>query len=161
MSFCFPSGSLTTAIGLKRKKTQKPVSFPRKTATERQELLLRCFVEEGVALDALHKGVLIEEEEVETNVDKVPSSCMEACVRLEDIEHLFTPDGWLCVKNVVTTKARMLTYECGACQKDCMNGSTILCDSCLLWHHNSCVGLLEPPKQKYWFCRKCHAVSAI
>lgn len=116
---------------------------------------MRCFAEESVVMDALHKGVLIDEEEVEIDVAKIPSSCMDACVRIDEIQQFFTTDGWLCVQNVITTKARMLTYECGMCNKDCMSGSTVMCDSCLLWHHISCVGLLELPKQRYWFCRKC------
>jgi hypothetical protein len=68
---------------LRKRKSQGPITFSRKPAIQRQELLLRCFVEETVVLDALHKWVLIEEGEVETDVKKNPSSCMEACITIK------------------------------------------------------------------------------
>ena len=39
---------------------------------------------------------------------------------------------------------------------DSHEAESIACDHCLLWFHVKCTALKKTPKQKYWFCRKCH-----
>ncbi|KAG8184664.1 hypothetical protein JTE90_012149 [Oedothorax gibbosus] len=62
-----PAGHGTTVIGLKRKKSCRPVPFTHKPRVESQVVMLKWFVPEAVASDALKKGKFIEEEDVEVD----------------------------------------------------------------------------------------------
>ncbi|KAG8175780.1 hypothetical protein JTE90_029264 [Oedothorax gibbosus] len=77
----------TTVIGLKRKKSCRPVPFTHKPRAERQVVMLKWFVPEAVASDALKKGKCIEEEDVEVDPTKISSSCLESFVNLDEVKH--------------------------------------------------------------------------
>lgn len=133
----------------------RPVPFTHKPLMERQMMMLKWFVDEEVAEDALKQGRLINEEEVEVDPNNISSSCLEKFINLNVIQQFFTSDGWLSVENVLKIKSSRLTWKCGSCTHDCSSGDTILCEACLSWFHYTCVGLLQTPRKKYWFCHSC------
>ncbi|KAG8173239.1 hypothetical protein JTE90_024223 [Oedothorax gibbosus] len=122
----------TTVIGLKRKKSCRPVPFTHKPRAEKQVVMLKWFVSGTVASDALKRGKFIEEEDVEVDPTKVSSPCLESFVNLDEVKHFFTNDGWLSVQNVIETKSTSPTWTCGSCLLDCSSGNTVLCECCVM-----------------------------
>ncbi|KAG8171930.1 hypothetical protein JTE90_004910 [Oedothorax gibbosus] len=105
-----PAGHSTTVIGLKRKRSCRPLPFTHKPQVERQALMIRWFVTETVASKALKNGQLIEEEDVEVDPAKIPSSCLENFINLDDIRQFFTDDGWTSVLSMWSKLNRMLPH---------------------------------------------------
>ena len=108
--------------------------------------------------DAIFKGRLIEEEDVEIRPEKVSTACIDENVCLESCRKYCTADAWLAIIDVVAAIASNPIWYCGRCTKpksDEMQ-SSLMCNCCLGWFHFDCLGLKQPPKAKEWFCRMCY-----
>ena len=117
--------------------------------------MLSWFVDKCVVESALH-GKLIEENEVECHPEKVPNALLDENVNISLIRLCFTDDAWMIVDSVLQQKVQCPSWLCHSCNHDLAKQPSIICDSCLQWHHLQCVGLTGQPKQKHWFCRSCH-----
>lgn len=120
-------------------------------------MILSWLVDKDVANKALREGVLIDEDQVECMPDRVPNSIADENVDIFLVRPLFTQDAWALVEDVYRQKIRKMAWICDTCYRDLDTEESIACDSCLLWQHFKCAGLLTRPKTKTWFCRKCYA----
>ena len=118
--------------------------------------MLLWFVEPDVASMAL-TGKLIEEE-VKIR-PKICASCLDENVCLGSIQKYFCADVWLSILQAVECVKKHPVWYCGACTSAIMDDSedSIMCDSCLIWHHFACTSLRQRPKSKVWFCHTCRA----
>ncbi|XP_065840465.1 uncharacterized protein [Oscarella lobularis] len=98
-----PKGADLTVIGLpssKRRKSDQPLPFKKKSPHEKEKTILEWFVEKEVAHKAMHDKVLIEEEFVETRPERVPMKCTADDVAIHQVKKYFSFDGWKVVMNV-------------------------------------------------------------
>lgn len=104
-------------------------------------------------------GKLIEEEKVETRPECVPAACIDENVCLKSVKKYFTLDGWAAVNNVVDVIKRHPVWYCGQCSLPISDETedSVVCDSCLVWHHFKCLGLQNSPRVSVWFCRSCYS----
>ena len=116
--------------------------------------MLSWFVEAGVANNAFHNGILIKENEVEVQPEKVPMKCLDEDVSINLIRKYFTFDGWKQVEMIMGVLQEKGCWICPTCMRSII-GESIVCESCLDWFHLPCVGLTKAPK-KQWFCRSCY-----
>ena len=120
--------------------------------------MLRWFVEENImemAIKSLGK-YLIEEEDVETKPERVPTAVLDENVDVHLIRKFFSNDAWLVVVNVVEQKQKNPSFICKCCYHDLHEESSVVCEHCLSWYHIKCVGLKQEPKARYWYCCDCH-----
>lgn len=107
----------------------------------------------------MNSDKLVEETEVESRPEKVPSSVLDENVEVSLVRHYFTNDAWLLVEDVVERKRLMDVWLCNSCNKDLNIDESIVCEHCLLWYHFSCIAFSKMPKKKKWFCRSCHSAK--
>lgn len=119
--------------------------------------MLKWFVDAKVVDAVLQKSKfpLIEEEQVEVCPENLPDAVLDENVDIHLIRRYFTNDAWLLLKDVVKQKISN-TYSCKTCSHDLDEAESIVCDHCLSWYHVKCTGLKSVPKQKHWYCRRCH-----
>ena len=120
-------------------------------------VILGWFLNKDVVQQCIKKGTLAEEEEVECMPERIPDSVTDENVDVCLVRKHFTCDAWLIVEQVVDQKIKNMRWVCKSCQHDLDSGQSVVCDSCLLWFHFSCVGIVKYPKSKEWFCRTCFA----
>ncbi len=126
-------------------------------------VMLLWFVDKKVAELALKQGVLIDEEHVECRPEKITDAVADGNVQVQTIRKYYTYEAWMLVEQVVKQKHKKMTWVCNICHHDLnskTSGDSIACESCLLWFHFSCVGLLKRPKAKNWFCRSCYQAAS-
>ena len=125
--------------------------------------MLKWFVDAKTVQDVLRKprGCLIEEEQVEVHPENLPDAILDENVDVHLIRRYFSNDAWLVVQDVVSQKRSNPLYKCNICQHDLGESQSIVCDHCLSWFHTKCMGLKSVPKQRYWYCRRCHSSSQI
>ncbi len=114
-------------------------------------VILNWFVDPPVARAAINDDKLIEEEEVECRPEKIPCSVLDENVDVCLVRQYFSSDAWKLVEEVMKNKAKNV-WVCTTCQNDLHSKQSIICESCLMWYHFSCVGLTKQPKLKNWFC---------
>ena len=110
----------------------------------------------------LKSGILIGEDDVECQPDKIPSAIIDENVDIYQVRKYFSQDAWCLLEHVVSQKAKNMTWMCTVCYHDLHSPGaepSVICDACLRWYHFSCVGLLKQPKAKQWFCRPCRAAA--
>ena len=128
-------------------------------------VMLLWLVDKKIAERALKQAVLVEEEHVKCRPERITDAVVDENVDIHLIRKYFTYDAWLFVEQVLKRKQKKVTWICNACHSylhDKASGPSIiilLCQSCSLWFHFSCVGLTKQPKAKNWFCRLCYAAS--
>ena len=120
-------------------------------------VILSWFVDDEVAARALKHNDLIEEEDVECKPERLPDSILDENVDIHLVRKHFTADAWILVQEVFKQKSTQVAWICHSCHHDLHSEQSIVCDSCLLWFHFKCVGLMRQPKCKNWFCRSCTA----
>ena len=128
------------------------------THTHTHTVILTWFVDDKVADAVLHnpKQMLIEEDQVECCPERLPDALLDDNVDVHIVRQYFTNDAWMVVEDVVRQKVSHPVYVCRICFHDLHEAESIACDHCLSWFHVKCTALKKTPKQKYWFCRKCH-----
>ncbi len=121
--------------------------------------MLGWFVDEDVISRVVsdNKNTLIEETEIEVRPERIPRKCLHENVCIGKIRKYFAFDAWILVIELIEIMQRKGIWTCKSCSSDLHAHESINCDSCLEWHHWKCVGLLKPPKAKYWFCRSYYA----
>ncbi|CAI8036419.1 hypothetical protein GBAR_LOCUS20403 [Geodia barretti] len=124
---------------------------------ERTLVILSWFVDEKVAERALKHNDLIEEEDVECKPERLPDSVLDENVDIHLARKHFTTEAWMLVQEVFKHKSVHMAWICHSCHHNLHFEQSIICDSCLLWFHFKCVGLVRQPKCKNWFCRSCTA----
>ena len=119
-------------------------------------VMLRWFVEEDVAITAMQRNILIEEDDVEARPECVPMKCLDEndCVNM--VKKYFTIDAWMAVQNVMEVMQARRNWDCAACSQLLSASESVACESCLDWFHLKCVGLKKAPKKKNWFYRSCY-----
>ena len=85
------------------------------------------------------------------------AACIDENLNIHRIKKFLTEDEWKLILEVIKVKRDCYKWSCAICCYELEDCTTIACDSCLEWHHLSCVGLSAPPKRKEWFCRLFHA----
>ena len=99
----------------------------------------------------LKRAVLVEEEHVECRPEIITDAVVDENVDVHLIHKYFTCDAWLLVEQVLKRKQKKMTWCCNFCHGDLhvkTSGHLIVCESCLLWFHFTCVGLSKQPKTK-------------
>ncbi|CAI8036418.1 hypothetical protein GBAR_LOCUS20403 [Geodia barretti] len=159
-----PKGHGLTTIGLPAKRARKellrykkPCSFSKLHVSEKEKVILSWFVDEKVAERALKHNDLIEEEDVECKPERLPDSVLDENVDIHLARKHFTTEAWMLVQEVFKHKSVHMAWICHSCHHNLHFEQSIICDSCLLWFHFKCVGLVRQPKCKNWFCRSCTA----
>lgn len=120
-------------------------------------VILSWFIDEKVAERALKHNDLIQEEDVECKPERLPDAVLDENVDIHLVRKHFTTDAWVLVQEVFKQKSSHNAWICHSCYHDLHSEQSIVCDSCLLWFHFKCVGLVRQPKCKNWFCRSCIA----
>ena len=122
-------------------------------------VILSWFVDSKV-LNAAINGNIIGECQVETQLEKVPSSCLDENVCIETCQKYFSHDARAVVCNVVDTVRKNPIYYCGRCTCPIADDKhqSIACDCCLTWFHFTCLSMTMPSKAKVWICRGCCAM---
>jgi len=62
------------------------------------------------------------------------------------------PSSSLVTSASTSSQSSSLCASCGTCKS---SSGWIACDSCDLWFHWECVGIIEEPAVETWFCYKC------
>ena len=152
-----PRGTTETAIGLPhRKKTKgnKPIPFIYRSTVQRARHVLEYFVPPNDARDALD-GRQLDEGCLETNPENLPDTAFDENIDINSIRRYFTSDAWVRVQDLYETKKERITFRCTSCELDLHSKPSIVCYSCLEWHHLRCVGRRTKPKTRFWYCRQC------
>jgi len=98
--------------------------------------------------------LLKSREDVEMRPEMVSSSCTDENVCLDKCKKYCTQEAWEAVNGVVSVIRDNPTWYCGRCTKD-DEQSSIVCDSCLVWYHFTCIVLLKKsPKSSYLTVKK-------
>ena len=118
--------------------------------------MLCWFVDRNIAVQAMHKEIVIEEDKVEVHPERVPMKCLDENVSINLIRKYFTFDAWKQVEMLMNVLKEKGCWNCIKCSAPLSNSESIGCDSCLDWFHLTCIGMRNPPKRKVWFCRACH-----
>ena len=159
-----PRGCDSTVIGLprsKHSKADKPVPFEKLGASEKDVAILRCFVSDEVAHEAVNgDGRLISSYALKSNIHHIPDLVRDSsAVSVSRVEKYFDSEAWGNVQDLVKLKSSS-KFECPRCL-NCISDEaedSICCDKCMSWFHFQCTNLKKSPKSKYWFCRACKAV---
>ena len=105
-------------------------------------------------------GGLIEEDMVECRPEKVTNAIIDDNVDIHLVRRYFSNDAWMVLQDLVERKKEQDTWSCKSCCHD-LEGQSIICESCLEWFHFHCVGLVQQPKSKNWYCRQCIAACKL
>ena len=119
-------------------------------------VMMKWCVSQSNVSDALN-DILLDEDNIETRPEKITAACIDENVNIHRIKKFFNEDGWKLILEVIKVKRDCCKWSCPICCHELEDCTTIACDSCLEWHHLSCVGLSAPPKRKEWFGRLCDA----
>lgn len=149
------AGFGATALGLKKRKATKPIPFVNLPLVSKQKIIIGWFTSAKIAENSIKSGKVIDEDAIEVIPDKILDSCLDDSVDLSVAKPFFTEDGWKLLEQIVKVKKETVVWKCNSCQLECADSPTVLCNSCLFWHHYSCVGLIQKPRTKFWFCREC------
>ncbi|XP_043270291.1 uncharacterized protein [Venturia canescens] len=165
-----PKGSLKTVIGLSKKRRipmrTRKLPFLQLSLSERALVILKWLVDEKIAFSAVHNGINIPEESVETRPNEVSDSIIDEDVNIESVRRYFSVEAWKIVEEFVKQKKDSNVFVCAMCDVDLdttvddeshpLNQKfSIRCDYCMSWYHLSCVALKKLPKTKFWQCKKC------
>ena len=95
-------------------------------------------------------GCIIQEDEVETRLDQISTSCIDESICLDVCRKYFPLDAWLVVEEVVKVIKEDPTWHCERCtlQIEDKTQPPIMCNSCLTWFHFTCLCLKRSPKSK-------------
>ena len=63
-------------------------------------VILSWFVDRQVKDAALTRMRLIEEDEVEMRLERIPASCLDDNVFVPSVQKYFSPDAWIALMNV-------------------------------------------------------------
>lgn len=99
--------------------------------------------------------LFLDEDQVEMRPEHISDGILDECVNLSLVTDYFTPEGLQALKAVVDHKKRLDTWRCGSCFTPVGDAPSIICDSCLEWHHLSCTSATAQVKKKHWVCSKC------
>lgn len=124
-------------------------------------VILSWLVEKNVAEKAMKNDILIEENDVECRPERVPDSIADENVDIFLVRRMFTQDAWAIVEDMYKLKTKKMNWMCSICYHDLPEDQSIVCDSCLLWHHFKCCGITKRPKTKTWFCRRCITAAKV
>ena len=155
-----PKGAVTNAIGLplqrKRAKiTKRPRPFKNRTIKDRAEIILSWFVS-SEGMKNFKKNILIGEEEIQVDIQDIPSAAKDSNVDINMIRKFFSPDGWTAVTTLFKDRQK-LPFYCKTCfiDADQDGRETIFCDSSCEWIHFTCANLNDRPTTNYWYCNEC------
>ena len=106
--------------------------------------------------EAVSGRAIINEEDVETQPEKVPASILNENVFLNSCRKYFTDDAWAYVEQLIICLQKNPVYYCGHCTNpiDDSTENSVKCSSCLIWFHYKCV--TKVTKAKHWFCTSCY-----
>ncbi|XP_038062975.1 uncharacterized protein LOC119733644 [Patiria miniata] len=160
-----PKGAGLTCIGLPAKRAcrsvsgnrKRPVPFLLKSANDKQRIILKWFVVTKVAEEAISRGRIIQENEVESIPEKVPMECLDENVAINTVRKFFSYDAWILVTQVLKVLKTKGVWLCSTCNDELAKSTSVCCEACLSWFHIKCIGLNDPPKKKNWFCRGCNS----
>lgn len=100
-------------------------------------------------------GNLVQEDMVECQPERITNAIIDESVDVHLVRRYFSNDAWRIVEDVLQQKKALDVWTCRECYHNLDEGQSIACDSCLEWFHFKCVGLINQPKTKNWFCRRC------
>ncbi len=166
---------MLTVCGLPAKrlcKANKPTSFRLKHTSDKEKsnyyclfiassslcyyvLVILSWLLDQECIRPVLNGKLVEEDMVECRPEKISNAIIDENVDIHLVRRYFSNDAWLLVQDVVRRKKETDVWTCAVCYHNLDQGESIICESCLEWHHFNCVGITRQPKSKNWFCRKC------
>lgn len=95
----------------------------------------------------------IQKEDVKHYSD-VFNGIIESKIDINSVKSYCSNDAWKKINVVIKQKKKKTTWVCPLFNSDIgADQNSILCDSCLVWHHMDCVKSKQ--NGKYWFCDTC------
>ena len=119
----------------------------------------------GDKADTALRGTLLQKDDVEVRLERIPAMVTDSNVDIFRVKRFFASDAWTLVEDVVKRKIADPQWICPVCDRDADNSvdrghnMSLACDSCLKWHHLTCLGKKVMPKKRTWICRECHRNS--
>ena len=78
-------------------------------------VILSWIVDGKLVPEAVSGRAIINEEDVETQPEKVPASILDENVFLNSCRKYFTHDTWACVEQLIICLQKNPVYYCGRC----------------------------------------------
>ena len=117
--------------------------------------MLQWFVKDSSILDGvLEQTKLLQLGDI-TDIERVPTKCLDENVTQARIQKYFKADAWKKITSIVESIRDNRKWECSVCSNE-LDGHSIGCDVCLEWYHLRCAALSTAPKKKNWICRRCY-----
>ena len=155
-----PKGAGLTVIGLPRKKkcTDGPVKFLKKTNSEKEKQILSWMLPDHLVEKVLQNEIL-ECEQLKGNLLEFSPNLLDENVNWASVQKYFTRAAWIQITNKMQKLRRDPKWKCGTCHEDLSLSPSVVCKSCLTWYHLKCVGLTAAPKKTLWFCPLCNGTD--
>lgn len=119
--------------------------------------ILGMLTTNDAASRALHEDKLIDEEDLEERVEKIPKKILEETINVFRVKKYFTNSAWKKMQILQKRVAKEKSWDCNTCHRVLKkHEKAVGCDACLEWYHVKCTGKSEPPKAKTWVCRSCY-----
>ena len=143
-----PKGAGLTVIGLprKRKYTDGPVKFLRKSNSEREKQILSWMLPDHLVEKVLQNEIL-ECEQLDGNLLEFSPNILDENVNWASVQKYFTRAAWIQVTDKMAKLKKHPKWKCGTCHEDLLSSPSVVCESCLIWFHLKCVGLTAAPKK--------------
>lgn len=119
----------------------------------KENLIIEWLTNKTVVNKVRKDKYLIQSKDIKHYSD-VFNGIIENEVDINTVKSYCSNDAWKKIIAVLKQKKKNITWVCPLCNNDIgADQNSILCDSCLIWHHMDCVKLKQ--NGKYWFCDTC------
>lgn len=150
-----PKGATKTTIGLQiKRKPVKPVPFVLLNYLIKENLVMEWLTNKAVVKRVRKEKYIIQEGDVQ-HPENVSNVIVENEVDVGSIKPYCSKEAWRAVISLMKIKKKNTIWICPTCNYEIEEQPSILCDSCLVWHHMDCVK--DKEHIKHWFCDKCYA----
>ncbi|KAF0706194.1 zinc finger SWIM domain-containing protein 3-like [Aphis craccivora] len=150
-----PKGATKTTIGLQiKRKPVKPVPFVLLNYLIKENLVMEWLTNKAVVKRVRKEKYIIQEGDVQ-HPENVSNGIVENEVDVGSIKPYCSKEAWRAVISLMKIKKKNTIWICPTCNYEIEEQPSILCDSCLVWHHMDCVK--DKEHIKHWFCDKCYA----
>ena len=119
-------------------------------------VMLSWFVSDETADAALRKETTVTAQNIQRGTSTAAALDDNVCLRT--IRQYCDVAGWSAMQDVVQDVRWDAVWYCAACSTTIDDDDSVVCESCLQWHHFRCVALKTTPKVKCWFCARCKRV---
>ena len=90
---------------------------------------------------------ILECKQLGGNLLEFSPNLLDENVNWVSVQKYFTRAAWVQVTNKMAKLKRDPKWKCGTCHEDLSSSPSVVCESCLVWHHLKCVGLTGAPKK--------------